>query len=240
MSIFSTVFLAITTFIANLWGTTKTEWNKLSPEVQANFTKVMTALNIVKGYVLDPSSAPGAFSFLLTAIETAVGPIYMGVINAALNEALIDAGIIGEAFINPLDAWNELINHLHSFGPNSVGDQVGVWASNMIGKIVNDTEVVLNNNQIKAIIAFVYDTLFKVQSTTISSLISVPSPTIGASVLFNRGNSIIGDPATANVAIGSPITLSQSDIAPVQQDEVSTNVAEPIISAPPVEASESI
>lgn len=176
MSIFSKVFLAIATFIANLWASTKTEWNKLSPEIQSDFTRVITALNLVKAYVLNPSTAPGAISFLLTAIESAIGPIYMAVINAALNEALIDAGIIEQAFTDPVDAYTALITHLKTFAPNSVGDQIGVWVSNIVGKLVTE----LNNNQIKSVIAFVYDTFFKVAVVPAAASVPEIPPTIAA------------------------------------------------------------
>ena len=110
MSIFSKVFLAITDFIANLWGSTKSEWNNLAPEVQADFQKAITWGNLIKGYVLNPSTAPGALDVLITTAEGILGPVYMGIINAALNEALIDAGIVQEAFTDPKDAYTALIN----------------------------------------------------------------------------------------------------------------------------------
>lgn len=173
MSIFTKVFLAITTFIANLWNSTKSEWNKLSPEVQADFTKVISWGNLIKGYVLNPSTAPGVISILITTIEAAIGPVYMAVINAALNEALIDAQIITEAFTDPLYAHAAFIKHLKSFAPGSVGDQVGVWVGNIVDKIVGQLEADLNNNQIKAIIAFVYDTFFKVTAIPAANIAPV-------------------------------------------------------------------
>ncbi len=175
MSIFSKIFLAISTFITNLWNSTKSEWNKLAPEVQADFTKVITWGNLIKGYIQNPASVPDGIGGLITIIEAAIGPVYMGIINTVLNDVLIGAGIIETALTDPVDAYTAFIAYLKGFGANTLGDIIGVFVSKIVDTIVNDASTLLNNNQVKAIIAFVYDTFFKAAPVVTTAAPVVPA-----------------------------------------------------------------
>ena len=71
-----------------------------------------------------------------------------------------------------------------------MGDQIGVWVSNIVDKIVNDVAVTLNNNQVKVIIAFVYDTFFKVATPPIVNQIpqlAVNIPQLAVNIPLPQG-----------------------------------------------------
>ena len=177
MSIFDKIgslFTSVEQFVANLFTSVKKEYLNLAPEAQATFTGIITAGNVLKNYITNPS-AYGTVGILISMVEAAIGTTLTSLISSVISEALIDLGIINTAITDPTAAWQQLVAHLQQYSGTALGKEILKVMGTIAEKITS-----LDTNEVVMILAFLYKTFFtSAPSTTVAAppVVSNPAPT---------------------------------------------------------------
>lgn len=174
MSIFSRLFTAIGTFISNLFAGAKKDYLNLEPVIKNDIDGVIKFGNVVKGYIVNPSTAGPVAGELITLAENSVGTGITSAVTAVIGEVVVDLGISKTALTDPIEAYQLLLNHLSSLKGKPLADGLFTAIDNITGRVLSIAGTVIGNNELKALIAFVYDTFF----SSATPIITISSPSV--------------------------------------------------------------
>lgn len=172
MSIFS-FFTSLALLISNLWISIKKEWLNIEPQVKSTVEAMITLGNTLKAYIQNPGSAGLVAGDLIQYLENIIGTQYTQLITDIITEIVLDLGIVEVALTDPMAAWQAWLDHAKDLNSTALGKLIFETVCSIVEKLFTD----LNNNQIKSLIAFVYDTFFKGTSVSLANITLVQNAT---------------------------------------------------------------
>lgn len=164
MSIFSNVFISIETFVANLFKSVKKEYLNLEPLIRSDIDMAIKWGNVLKGIIEDPNRVGNPMAAeVIQVVEDELGSSVINIIHAVVGEVVVDLGIVKEAVVDPIQAYQMILDHLSEFKGIAFADKLFVTVKNIALRVTK----IAGNNQVNAIIAVVYDLFFKRAATPV-------------------------------------------------------------------------